>query len=47
MMEADMESLAGWMIEALRNPDNESHLNELATRVKTLCLRFPVPGLTS
>lgn len=45
MNETDMEALAGWMVDALRHPDDTPRLSELAARVKTLCLRFPVPGL--
>lgn len=47
MREAEMEALAGWMVAALRHPDDEAHLRDLAQRVKALCLKFPVPGIVA
>ena len=42
---ADMERLAGWMHEALSDPENTSRLAELKAEVEGFCSRFPVPGL--
>ncbi|MFL6712931.1 MAG: serine hydroxymethyltransferase [Sulfurifustis sp.] len=47
MRESHMQALAGWMVAALRRPDDEAHLGDLAQRVRALCLEFPVPGVTS
>ncbi len=45
MGDADMTELAGWMVEALRAPQDEALLSGLGVRVKTLCERYPVPGI--
>ena len=40
-----MARLAGWILDALRNHENESVLARLKTEVEETCLGFPVPGL--
>ena len=40
-----MTELAGWMIEALRGPEDETLLTGLGAKVKALCERYPVPGI--
>ncbi len=45
MREPEMEALAGWIVAALHNADDDARLARLAEQVKALCSRFPVPGL--
>jgi glycine hydroxymethyltransferase len=45
MTEADMEKLAGWMMEALRAHGDSAALARLRSDVEAFCSRFPVPGL--
>ncbi|MBI5412222.1 serine hydroxymethyltransferase [Candidatus Peregrinibacteria bacterium] len=45
MKEKEMERIVGWMIEAVKNIGNEKRLRELHGAVKTLCSRFPIPGI--
>ena len=45
MGEAEMARLAGWILDALRNHENESVLARLRTEVEKTCLGFPVPGV--
>ncbi len=45
MGEAEMVQLAGWILDALRNHENEAVLARLKTEVEETCLGFPVPGL--
>lgn len=47
MAEPEMEHLGRWIVEALRNPDEDGALAALRTQVEALCARFPVPGLPS
>ena len=42
---AEMELLAGWMLDALRHHDDEAHLARLKGDVEATCRRFPVPGI--
>lgn len=42
---AAMDSIAGWLIDALRNSGNVPRLNAIAVEVEDFCRRFPVPGL--
>ena len=41
----EMERLGGWILDALRNHDDEAALARIKTEVEELCLRFPVPGI--
>ena len=45
MGEAEMAQLAAWILDALRNHENESVLAQLKTEVEQTCLGFPVPGV--
>ncbi len=45
MDERDMTELAGWMVEALRAPQDDTMLAGLAAKVKALCERYPTPGI--
>ena len=47
MVEADMERLAGWVIEALERRADAAALERLRRDVEGFCGRFPVPGLES
>jgi len=41
----EMRRIAGWIVEALRHPRDENTLDRLAAEVRTLCRRYPVPGI--
>ncbi|MDR3439819.1 serine hydroxymethyltransferase [Telmatospirillum sp.] len=45
MKEADMAALAGWILRALRNPNDTASTEKTRAEVKTLCRSYPVPGL--
>lgn len=45
MAESDMRLLAGWMVEALKSPENDDVLDRLAGQVRAHCRQFPVPGI--
>jgi glycine hydroxymethyltransferase len=45
MTEADMGSLARWLISALRAPQDEAILKKIGAEVRALCARYPVPGI--
>ena len=47
MLESEMEALGGFMLEALRDPDDEARLGKLKADVQALCARFPAPGIPS
>jgi glycine hydroxymethyltransferase len=47
MLEAEMEALGGFMLEALRKPEDEARLGKLKTDVQALCAAFPAPGVPS
>ncbi len=47
MAEPEMEALGGFMLEALRKPDDEASLRTLKGEVQALCAAFPVPGIPS
>ena len=42
MKEADMERVAGWIVDALRNISNETRLGEIRRDVETFARRFPL-----
>ncbi len=42
MKETEMQKIAGWMIETLKNPENEKLHKEIATQVEKLCQQFPI-----
>jgi glycine hydroxymethyltransferase len=41
----EMKRIAAWIDEALRHLDDGARLDGIATQVRELCRRFPVPGL--
>lgn len=45
MGEDEMRRLAGWMVQALRSPDDDAMMARLAAEVKEFCQAYPVPGL--
>lgn len=45
MKEDDMKKLGAWIIEALKNYQNENRLAEIKKEVEKFCLKFPVPGV--
>lgn len=45
LKEADMETVADLIDEALRNKDDESRLRSIKSRVRDFALKFPVPGI--
>lgn len=47
MTETDMDYLAGWMVAALKAPEDEALLDGLTKDVKAHCRTFPVPGIGS
>jgi glycine hydroxymethyltransferase len=45
MKEPQMKQVAGWMVQALRSPADETKLRSIHEEVRALCAEFPVPGL--
>lgn len=45
MKEREMESIAAWMDEVIRNFSDEVELGRIKSEVRKLCLKFPVPGI--
>jgi len=45
MGEAEMKQLANVMLQVLRNPTDDALLAKLREETKTMCKRFPVPGV--
>jgi glycine hydroxymethyltransferase len=45
MRESEMAQVAEWIVEAMRAHANPARLEELHEQVRSLCRRFPVPGL--
>jgi len=45
MGDAEMARLAGWILDALRNHDDEAALARLKGEVEETCSGFPVPGI--
>jgi glycine hydroxymethyltransferase len=45
MMEADMTSIAGWIVQALRAPADEASLDRIAGEVRDFSRGFVVPAL--
>jgi len=42
MKEPEMEKLAGWIIKALKNTQDENTLNQIEQEVKSVCEKFPL-----
>lgn len=45
MKEPEMERIADWIERVITNIKDEKALKEIKEEVKTLCLKFPVPGI--
>jgi glycine hydroxymethyltransferase len=45
MGEADMRAIAGWIVKTLRAPDDEAATAKTLAETKSLCRRYPVPGI--
>jgi glycine hydroxymethyltransferase len=45
MKESEMSHVAQWMVGAMQSHSSTATLDELRAAVRTLCHRFPVPGL--
>ena len=45
MGDAEMAQLAGWILDALRNHEDEAMLARLKAEVEESCSAFPVPGI--
>ena len=46
MNEEDMMTIAQWIVRALRRPDDAPTIEALRAEVKTMCRRYPVPGIS-
>jgi len=46
MKEADMDTLAGFILRAVKAKDDQAALSTLRDDVTTFCHRFPVPGIS-
>ena len=46
MKEAEMEMIGNWMLDALKNHDKPEKLAEIRKEVITMCVKFPVPGIS-
>lgn len=46
MKEADMETLAGFMLKAIEVREDDTAVSNLKEEVKDFCLGFPVPGVS-
>ena len=42
---SEMRQIAGWILDGLRNHEDEEKLALIASEVEAMCERFPVPGL--
>jgi glycine hydroxymethyltransferase len=40
----EMRRIAGWMLQVLKNPDDESLATRIRGEVRELCKHFPVPA---
>lgn len=45
MKEDDIKRLGAWIIDALKNYQDESKLDEIKKEVEDFCAKFPVPGI--
>ena len=44
LKEEDMKKIAEWLLQAIKNHDDEKTLNELSKEVKEFALKFPLPN---
>jgi glycine hydroxymethyltransferase len=40
----EMETIGGWIVEALKNTDNTALHHKIREDVRSLCSHFPVPA---
>ena len=45
MNEEDMKRLGRWLMEALKNPQDEATIKRIAGEVDEFCRHYPVPGI--
>jgi glycine hydroxymethyltransferase len=45
MKDAEMKQLAGWLVRALRNHEDQAVLKAVRAEVEEMCRRYPVPGI--
>jgi glycine hydroxymethyltransferase len=45
MKDAEMKQLAGWLVRALRNHQDQAALKSVRAEVEEMCKRYPVPGI--
>ena len=45
MGEADMRRIGGWIVKALRAPEDEAGLAKMKAETEELCRSYPVPGI--
>jgi len=45
MKEAEIKKIVTWIDEALNNRDNEDKLSDIKTRVREMCINFPIPSI--
>ena len=46
MSKEDMTTIAQWIVRTLRRPDDAPTIEALRAEVKTMCRRYPVPGIS-
>ena len=46
MSEQDMTTIAQWIVRALRRPDDAPAIEAQKGEVKSMCRRYPVPGIS-
>ncbi len=45
MKENEVRRLAGWMVKALKNHDDQATIDSVRKEVEEMCRQFPVPGI--
>ena len=45
MKQDEMQRVGGWILQALRNTENESELDRIRGEIKEFAAAFPVPGI--
>ena len=46
MKEDDLRKIGKWLVEALKNRENEKRLKEIKGETEKFCRKFPVPGIS-
>lgn len=47
MKEAEMKQIGEWIVDALKHSNEEAYLSSMKEKVKALCVKFPVPGVSA